>query len=118
MGFGWQELIIILLIVGLIFGTKKLKNIGSLNIQLRDGPKGLIPIEFNARFSGTTSIRAFFGFNEPEMFIKNYFLNKDIKNPKIKQGVTLRYVEEVFLTNTTIKDIKKNFGKGVVNPWF
>ena len=29
MGFGWQELIIILLIVGLIFGTKKLKNIGS-----------------------------------------------------------------------------------------
>ena len=29
MGFGWQELIIILLIVGLIFGTRKLKNIGS-----------------------------------------------------------------------------------------
>ena len=29
MGFGWQELIIVLLIVGLIFGTKKLKNIGS-----------------------------------------------------------------------------------------
>ena len=29
MGFGGQELIIVLLIVGLIFGTKKLKNIGS-----------------------------------------------------------------------------------------
>jgi sec-independent protein translocase protein TatA len=29
MGFGWQELVIILLIVGLIFGTRKLKNIGS-----------------------------------------------------------------------------------------
>jgi|TARA_Y100000385_G_C12560598_1_gene411953 sec-independent protein translocase protein TatA len=29
MGFGWTELVIILLIVGLIFGTKKLKNIGS-----------------------------------------------------------------------------------------
>lgn len=29
MGFGWQELLIILIIVALIFGTKKLKGIGS-----------------------------------------------------------------------------------------
>ena len=29
MGFGWQELLIILIIVALIFGTKKLRNIGS-----------------------------------------------------------------------------------------
>ena len=29
MGFGWQELLIILVIVALVFGTKKLRNIGS-----------------------------------------------------------------------------------------
>ena len=29
MGFGWQELLIILVIVALIFGTKKLRGIGS-----------------------------------------------------------------------------------------
>ncbi|MDA9352785.1 Sec-independent protein translocase subunit TatA [bacterium] len=29
MGFGWQELLIILVIVALIFGTKKLRNIGA-----------------------------------------------------------------------------------------
>lgn len=29
MGFGWQELLVILVIVALIFGTKKLRNIGS-----------------------------------------------------------------------------------------
>ena len=29
MGFGWQELLIILVIVALIFCTKKLRNIGS-----------------------------------------------------------------------------------------
>jgi sec-independent protein translocase protein TatA len=29
MGFGWQELLIILVIVALIFGTKKFRNIGS-----------------------------------------------------------------------------------------
>ena len=29
MGFGWQELLIILVIVALVFGTKKLHGIGS-----------------------------------------------------------------------------------------
>ena len=29
MGFGWQELLIILVIVGLIFVTSKLRNMGS-----------------------------------------------------------------------------------------
>jgi sec-independent protein translocase protein TatA len=29
MGFGWLELVIILVIIALIFGTKKLRNIGS-----------------------------------------------------------------------------------------
>lgn len=29
MGFGWQELLIILVIVALIFGTKKLRGFGS-----------------------------------------------------------------------------------------
>lgn len=29
MGFGWQELLIILVVVALIFGTSGLKNLGS-----------------------------------------------------------------------------------------
>ena len=49
--------------------------------------KGPIPFEFNSRFSGTTSIRSYFGFNEPEFFYKNYFLKKYFtKNIKIKKG--------------------------------
>ena len=48
---------------------------GSFNIQLRLSKRGPIPFEFNPRFSGTTSIKSYFGFNEPEMFIKNYYLN-------------------------------------------
>lgn len=98
--------------------STKLKNTGSLNIQLRVGPKGIFPFEFNARFSGTTSIRAHFGFNEPEMFIKNYVLNKKIKNPEIKKGMTLRYIEEVFIENKNFKNIKDKFCKGKVNKWF
>ena len=89
-----------------------------MNIQLRNSKKGPVPFEFNARFSGTTSIRAKFGFNEPEMFIKNYYLNKKIKNPKIKPGVTFRYIEEIFLINASIKKLKTKFGKGLINQWF
>ncbi len=96
----------------------KINHVGSMNIQLRNSKKGPVPFEFNARFSGTTSIRAKFGFNEPEMFIKNYYLNKKIKNPKIKPGVTFRYIEEIFLINASIKKLKTKFGKGLINQWF
>lgn len=37
MGLGWKELLIILVIVLLVFGTKRLKNIGS---DLGDAVKG------------------------------------------------------------------------------
>jgi sec-independent protein translocase protein TatA len=42
MGFGWQELLIVLVIVALIFGTRKLKNIGSdLGGAVKGFKKGL-----------------------------------------------------------------------------
>ena len=42
MGFGWQELLIILVIVGLIFGTSKLRNMGSdLGGAVKGFKKGL-----------------------------------------------------------------------------
>tara|TARA_B100001175_G_scaffold317563_1_gene334979 strand:+ start:2794 stop:3834 length:1041 start_codon:yes stop_codon:yes gene_type:complete len=98
--------------------AKLLPSIGSLNIQLRDGPKGPVPFEFNARFSGTTSIRSHHGFNEPEMFVKNYFLNKKIKNPKIKEGLALRYIDEIFLDEVAQNSKKLIINKGKKRNWF
>jgi len=98
--------------------AKLLPSIGSLNIQLRDGKKGPIPFEFNARFSGTTSIRSHYGFNEPEMFINNYYLNKKIKNPKIKEGVALRYIDEIFLDGAGQNSKKLLDKKGKKRDWF
>ena len=97
--------------------ANNLKNTGSMNIQLRLGPKGPVPFEFNARFSGTTSIRAHFGFNEPEMYIKSYLLKEKIKQPKIKRGISLRYIEEIFLENKNYINIGKKFYKGKINKW-
>ena len=79
--------------------SKKINSTGSFNIQLINTKKGPIPFEFNSRFSGTTSVRSQFGFNEPEFFIKNYFLNQNINRKKIKlrKGMAFRYVAEKVL---------------------
>ena len=84
--------------------------IGSINVQFKEKGSKIYPIEINSRFSGTTSIRANFGFNEPEMFINNYFLKKDIKKIKIRYGKVFRYIEEVFVNNKS----KKSY----INQWF
>lgn len=93
---------------------------GSFNIQLRIGKKGPVPFEINPRFSGTTAIRAHYGFNEPEMYIKNYYLNKSInkKNMKIKRGVCFRYIEEIFLDGINLRSLTKKIGKGSIKKWF
>ena len=75
---------------------KALKPRGMLNVQLIDTERGPIPFEINCRCSGTTAIRAHFGYNEPEMLIRNYVLGEDLKTPKIKNGKTFRYWNETY----------------------
>ncbi len=55
--------------------AKKIHSKGPLNIQLRYIDGRVRPFEINPRFSGTTSARAFNGYNEPEFFIRKYILN-------------------------------------------
>ncbi len=98
--------------------ANKLNNFGTINIQLMKKNNQFLPIEINSRFSGTTSIRAALGFNEPEMYIKNFFLNKKIKNEKIKKGYVFRYVEEIFLSNDSDKKLQSYFSKGKKIQWF
>lgn len=98
--------------------ARKLPMAGSINVQLRDGPKGPIPFEFNVRFSGTTAVRAHFGFNEPDMFLRSYLLGEKVEQPQIRSGVAFRYLEEVFIENVSASDLVEPFPKGVVRPWF
>ncbi len=74
---------------------------GPLNIQLRVVDGVAIPFEINPRFSGTTSARAFDGYNEPEFFIRKYVLNDETAvsalNPRYEgyviKGLDERYVK-------------------------
>ena len=96
----------------------KLDNYGTINIQFMKKNNNFLPIEINSRFSGTTSIRAALGFNEPEMYIKNFYLNKKLINSKIKKGFIFRYVEEIFLDCNSDKKLKNYFSKGKKINWF
>lgn len=90
---------------------------GSLNIQLMLTKKGAIPFELNCRFSGTTAVRAHFGFNEPEMALRSYFYKEAVPAPVIRTGVAMRYYEEVFIENVKAGSLSLS-NRGVVNPWF
>jgi len=92
--------------------------VGSLNIQLMLSKNGPIPFELNARFSGTTAIRAYFGFNEPELALRTYFYGEDVSNPVIRNGLALRYHEEVFVDDVRVEDLLPGNSKGCVNTWF
>jgi carbamoyl-phosphate synthase large subunit len=109
----FEELFPLLLQIG-----SKLPIMGSLNVQLMVGPDGPVPFEFNCRFSGTTAVRAHFGFNEPEMSLRSYLLNEPLDPPRIRSGVALRYLEEVFLEGVRAQDLVPPFPKGTVRPWF
>jgi len=91
---------------------------GSLNIQLMMGLDGPIPFEINARFSGTTAIRAHFGFNEPELALQSYFYKEEPTQPDIKSGMAFRYHEEVFVDNESASSLGKSSKKGLVREWF
>jgi len=69
---------------------------GSNNIQFRITPDGPKILEINPRFSGTTGIRASFGFNDVEMWINEVLLNIRPQKPFIKKGFVLRHMEEQY----------------------
>jgi carbamoyl-phosphate synthase large subunit len=99
--------------------ASKLPSLGSLNVQLmRDASGQGVPFEFNARFSGTTAVRAHFGFNEPAMVIRNHVLKEDVSPPAIRHGIAMRYLEEVFIEGLRADALRSPFPRGEVHNWF
>ena len=74
---------------------KRTNLIGANNIQFRLTSEGPKVLEINPRFSGTTGIRANYGFNEIEMWI-NEHKGYRIEEPKLKKGFFMRFMEEKY----------------------
>ena len=78
--------------------AQALKPLGPCNIQLRQTARGPVCFEINPRFSGTTPIRAHYGFNEVEAALRHFVLGEDnINLPSVMSGVALRYWNEIYV---------------------
>lgn len=76
-----------------------LKIKGPLNIQMRMHNGIPVCFELNVRFSGTTPIRARFGYNDVKAMITEYIQNKPIDNQlkPANKGRAYRYFNEFYM---------------------
>lgn len=83
-----------------------LKPKGPCNIQLRLVNGQPICFEINLRFSGTTPMRAHYGFNDVEACLHHFVFNEQQVNlPLITEGVCLRYWDELYVDPVMPKEI-------------
>jgi carbamoyl-phosphate synthase large subunit len=74
-----------------------LQPFGPANFQFRMRGESAVAFEINARFSGTTPIRAQAGFNEVEMTLSKILHQVPVSQPEIKPMTVVRYWSEVVM---------------------
>jgi carbamoyl-phosphate synthase large subunit len=69
---------------------------GPINIQCRFVDGEVLVFEINPRFSGTTSLRAMMGYNEPDILVRKHLLGQEIQ-PRFsyRTGTIMRTLQEV-----------------------
>lgn len=81
---------------------------GPVNIQCRLVDGEVYVFEINPRFSGTTSLRAMVGFNEPDILIRRHVLGEVIaRRFPYGTGVITRGLAETLVANRNIPDARQ-----------
>lgn len=71
---------------------------GAVNIQCRLVGKQVYVFEINPRFSGTTSLRAMVGYNEPDILIRQHLFGETpVRHFEYKHGMIMRGLEETIV---------------------
>jgi carbamoyl-phosphate synthase large subunit len=78
---------------------------GPCNFQFRVRHGKPVVFEINARFSGTTPLRALFGFNEVEAMLEHVFTGKPIHRPSLRPGVVLRAWSDAFIATDQLEQL-------------
>ena len=87
--------------------TELLHPMGPCNIQLRMHGGVAYCIEMNIRFSGTTPVRAAFGFNEVEESLRHYVLGEPGRDmPIVHTGIMLRYWNELYVSPKAVDTLR------------
>jgi len=77
----------------------RMKCVSAINIQCRVVDNRVYVFEINPRFSGTTSLRAIVGYNEPDVLIQKHFFNYAPElHFEYKNGVVLRGLSEQLIS--------------------
>ena len=76
--------------------VKALNLFDANNVQLKLINSTPFMFEINPRLSSTCSVRAHFGFNEPELIIKDRLMRRPIAQPSVLSGNFSRYWEEAY----------------------
>jgi carbamoyl-phosphate synthase large subunit len=86
-----------------IKGGNTYRGIVDTHQEVRDA----VTFEINPRFSGTTGMRAYFRFNEPEAVINALFYNK---TPAMQhtRGIVMRYMNEVYVPLEEREQLSRN----------
>ena len=88
--------------------AKKLGCTASINVQCRIHNGKMYVFEINPRISGTSSLRAMMGYNEPELLIREKILGEKIpvdfsyKTGYIARGLSENYISHDFMRNINI----------------
>jgi len=92
--------------------VRKLKTMGSVNIQSRLADGRPYALEINPRFSGSLPARAGLGVNEIDLAIDEFYHGISVSRPRIHYGkVVLRCFQEVY---ADLADVEKlNAGESV-----
>lgn len=78
--------------------AKHLDARGAINIQCRLVGDEVYVFEINPRFSGTTSLRALVGYNEPDLLVRHHVLGEPIQTGfPYREGTILRGLSEVYV---------------------
>jgi carbamoyl-phosphate synthase large subunit len=82
--------------------AKALGAAGPINIQCRFAEGQVRVFEINPRFSGTTSVRAMMGYNEPDILVRRHLLGEEIP-PRFpyRTGTVIRTLLETELSDAT-----------------
>jgi carbamoyl-phosphate synthase large subunit len=80
---------------------------GPVNLQLRNTSAGVRVFEINLRFSSSAVMRAYFGFNEPELCLRDLVLGERLAAPEVRPGWALRYWDEVYVSEEEIARMRE-----------
>jgi carbamoyl-phosphate synthase large subunit len=89
--------------------AEALRPMGPSNIQMRLDRGRAVCFEINVRFSGTTPIRARFGFNDVEAALRHYVLGEPAADlPLVTQGIALRYWNEAYPDPEAVAELDRS----------